>query len=155
MSLENFLKNISPGKKITLVTGVFDVLHQEHQKFLAAAAQLGDYLLVGIETDKRVKSLKGEGRPINSQEKRKENLEKLAIADLLFILPEKFSDRSDYQLLLEKINPDYLAVSENSPFLDVKKELIEAVGGELKIVLAHNPEISSTKIINSRQSLVK
>jgi len=152
MSLENFLSNTSSDKKVTLVTGVFDVLHQEHDKFLEAAAKLGDCLLVGIETDKRVKALKGEGRPINPQEKRKENLEQLQIADLVFVLPEKFSDRANHQALLEIIKPNFLAVSESSPFLDVKKELIEAVGGELKIVLSHNPEISSSRIINSRQN---
>ena len=150
--MKNLLKNFDRSKKLTLVTGVFDVLHQEHQGFLKAAEQLADYLVVGIESDLRVKALKGEGRPINSQEVRKKNLEDLGIADLVFILPEQFSERENHQALIDEIKPDFLAVSEHSPFLDVKREIIESVGGKLVVVRQHNPEISSTKIINSRQN---
>lgn len=153
--LNKFLEKLEKEKSLTLVTGVFDILHPEHENFLRAAAELGDYLVVGLESDLRVKALKGDGRPVNNQEKRQVNLEELNVADLVFILPEEFSKREEHQALIEKIKPDFLAVSEHSPFLEVKKEIIESVGGQLKIVLAHNPEISSTSIINSRQNTSK
>ena len=61
-------------KKI-LVTGVFDLLHQEHINFLTKAKAVGDILVVGLETDTRVKQLKGFNRPINSTKDRLQNLE--------------------------------------------------------------------------------
>ena len=150
--MNNFLKDFDRSKKLTLVTGVFDVLHQEHKNFLEAAKKLADYLIIGIESDLRVKALKGEDRPINSQDIRKKNLEELGIADFIFILPEKFSQREDHQALIDEIEPDFLAVSEHSPFQDVKREIVESIGGKLIVVHPHNPEISSTRIINSRQN---
>ena len=151
----NFLKDFDRSKKLTLVTGVFDVLHQEHLNFLKAAKQLAGYLVIGIESDLRVKALKGEHRPINSQDIRKKNLEGLGVADLVFVLPEKFSQRAEHQALIDAIKPDFLAVSEHSPFQDVKKEIIESVGGKLVVVHPHNPDFSSTRIINSRQNSQK
>ena len=150
--MNNFLKDFDRSKKLTLVTGVFDVLHQEHKNFLEAAKKLADYLIIGIESDLRVKALKGEDRPINSQDIRKKNLEELGIADFIFILPEQFSQREDHQALIDEIEPDFLAVSEHSPFQDVKREIVESIGGKLIVVHPHNPEISSTRIINSRQN---
>ena len=153
--MTNFLKDFDRSKKLTLVTGVFDLLHQEHLNFLKAAKQLAGYLIIGIESDLRVKALKGEHRPINSQDIRKKNLESLGIADLVFVLPEKFSQRAEHQALIDVIQPDFLAVSEHSPFQDVKKEIIESVGGKLVVVHPHNPGISSTRNINSRQNSQK
>ncbi len=55
------------GLKIVLVTGVFDLLHQEHVIFLAKAKSGGDLLIVAIESDMRVKKIKGNDRPIQGQ----------------------------------------------------------------------------------------
>jgi cytidyltransferase-like protein len=142
---KEYLKAVS--KKV-LVTGVFDVLHQEHGKFLKAAKKRGDYLIIGIETDNRVKKIKGDSRPINNQNQRKTSLEKLGIADEVFILPSKFTRKTDYQKLIKDISPNVLAVSSHSSHLDVKKRIMKECGGELKVVLNHNPKFSSTKIIN-------
>ena len=143
---KEYLKAVSLKK--VLVTGVFDVLHQEHKKFLRAAKKEGDYLIVGLETDNRVKKIKGESRPINSQEQRKTNLESLGIADEVFILPSEFTKKSDYQGLIKEISPNILAVSAHTLHLDVKEKIMNECGGKLKIVLNHNPRFSSTKIIN-------
>ena len=70
-------------------------------------------------------------------------------------MPEQFTERKDHQALIDQLKPDFLAVSEHSPFLDVKREIIESVGGKLVIVHPHNPAISSTKIIKSRQNSQK
>ena len=94
-------------KNKVLVTGVFDLLHKEHIEFLKKASDLGDYLIVGIESDVRVKQMKGESRPINAQKVRKENLEKLNLANEVFILPEQFSRPEDHIKLIKKIKPEY------------------------------------------------
>ena len=130
-----------------LVTGVFDILHQEHLNFLKKAKQLGDVLVVGVESDLRVKKMKGEGRPVNKQEQRKVNLEKLNIADEVFILPEKFASPADHLQLLQKIKPDILAVSSHTAFLDKKEKSMQEIGGRVAVVHQHNPNISTTKIL--------
>lgn len=136
-------------KKITkiLATGVFDVLHNEHIKFLNKAKQLGDYLIVGIESDLRVKKIKGSDRPINTQEIRKKNLEKLGIADEVFILPEKFSNPKDHEALIKKIAPNFLAVSSHTKHLNEKKAILNKFGAEVVVVHKHNPQVSTTKIL--------
>lgn len=135
-------------KKKVLVTGVFDVLHQEHFNFLLAAKKYGTELIVGLESDSRVRQLKGDNRPIFSQQQRKKNLEKLAIADKVFILPEKFNSKADHLQLINKLKPDILAVSSHTAHLKEKQAIMKEVGGELKIVYQHNPAISSSKLIN-------
>lgn len=133
--------------KKVLVTGVFDVLHEEHTNFLKKAKDLGDYLIVGLESDVRVRQMKGEGRPVNYQNIRKSNIEALKIADEVFILPEQFSKPEDHKKLIRKIKPDYLAVSSHTKFLDRKQAILDEFGGEVVVVHDHNPKISSTKII--------
>lgn len=135
-------------KKKVLVTGVFDVLHQEHRNFLLAAKGEGTELVVGLESDKRVKELKGKNRPIFSQAQRKINLEKLKIADQVLILPEKFSTKEDHLKFIKKVKPSILAVSSHTAHLDKKQDIMQEVGGQLKIVYQHNPSISSTKLIS-------
>ncbi len=136
-------------QRITLATGVFDVFHQEHRNFLNSAKQLGGVLLVGIESDFRVRQLKGEGRPINNELARVKQLESISAVDGVFILPEQFSKPEDHKSLITAIKPDYFAVSSHSSHLEKKRKIVEDCGGELKIVLAHNPEISTTQILES------
>lgn len=142
------MSDVQQAQKV-LVTGVFDILHQEHLSFLRKAKQLG-YLVVAIESDVRVKKLKGEGRPINNQDTRLENLRKLKIADEVFILPEQFSSPDDHRRLLQKIRPAVLAVSSHSPHLDKKASLMKEIGGTVEIVHQHNPEISTTLFLEQR-----
>lgn len=133
--------------QLTLVTGVFDVLHQEHQQFLQAAKKLSKILIVGLESDQRVQKLKGPGRPINNALQRKKNLEKWGVADLIFVLPSDFGQASVRRAWLEAIKPDYLAVSSHTPFLAIKKNELETVGGQVKVVRQFNPQVSSSKLI--------
>lgn len=135
------------GQSLTLVTGVFDVLHDEHRRFLLAAQELGDLLIVGLESDERVRQLKGEGRPVNTLDKRLANLRAWSIADLVFALPADFAQSALRRQLLELIRPDYLAVSSHTPNLAVKKQLLKAVGGEVRVVRQFQPALSSSKLI--------
>lgn len=132
-----------------LATGVFDILHQEHINFLKKAAQLGP-LYIGIESDVRVRKMKGEGRPINSQEVRKKNLEDLKIARQVIILPESFDVPEERLQFLKELRPTVLAVSSHSPHLENKSRLMQSIGGRLQIVHQFNPEFSTTKIIEER-----
>lgn len=135
-----------------LTTGVFDVLHEEHTKFLQRAKALGGRLVVGIESDTRVTKIKGPDRPINSQAVRRQNLLDLHIADEVFILPEQFDSPDDHRALLQKIKPDILAVSSHSPHLDKKSRLMQEIGGRVEVVHEHNPAVSSTILITRSKS---
>ncbi|MEK7622975.1 MAG: adenylyltransferase/cytidyltransferase family protein [Patescibacteria group bacterium] len=135
--------------KVILVTGCFDVLHSEHWKFLTAAKNLGGQLLVGLETDTRVRQLKGPNRPVNKLQTRLKNLRQLGIANQVFSLPKKFDRPQDYKKLIQALRPDILAVSASTPFLVNKRELMALIGGQVIVVLPHNPHISTTKMLKS------
>ena len=135
------------AKKIVLATGVFDYLHKEHVKFLELARKQGDVLFVGVETDDRVKQLKGEGRPLQSLEVRLNNLKKVAIVDEVFILPNNLINVEVQKQLMAAVRPSVYAVSSHSPFLNKKKKAVEQFGGKLIVVHQHNDQISTTKLI--------
>jgi rfaE bifunctional protein nucleotidyltransferase chain/domain len=72
-----------------MVNGTFDILHRGHLELLNFAKSRGDYLLVAIDTDRRVTQLKGIGRPVNNQEDRKFHLENLKAVDAVVLFDTK------------------------------------------------------------------
>ncbi len=138
---------------VVLVTGVFDILHDEHRLFLEKAKAAGDVLVVGLESDVRVRQLKGEGRPIHSEHQRLEQISQLESVDVVFVLPEQFSRPEDHKKLIYIIKPSVLAVSSHSPHLDKKRAILAEVGGEVRVVHQHNPEVSTTKLLEERKEI--
>lgn len=132
-------------KTVVLVTGVFDLLHEEHLNFLQKAKDEGHILIVGIESDLRVKQLKGENRPIWKQEQRMIEIKRTQIADVVFILPEQFSKPADHENLIAQIRPTVLAVSSHTNHQDKKRAIVEKFGGVLAVVYDHNPAVSTTR----------
>ncbi len=148
--LDGFLINrIKAKKTLTLVTGVFDLLHEEHHLFLSKAKEIGDLLIVGIESDVRVRQMKGQQRPINNQEIRLKNLDKWGIADFIFILPEQFSKPDDHRQLISKIRPNFMAVSSHTKFMREKEMILSEFTAKLVVVHDFNPEFSSSKLIQN------
>jgi rfaE bifunctional protein nucleotidyltransferase chain/domain len=130
------LETALPGEKkgkIVLTGGCFDILHIGHVRFLSEAKKMGDYLIVLLENDMKVKKLKGENRPIFTQELRAEVISALNCVDLVVLLPMMGNDR-DYLNLVTKIKPDIIAVTENDPHIEKKKRQANTVGGELRVV---------------------
>lgn len=142
---------ITNAPQTILVTGVFDVLHQEHLAFLKKAKALGGKLLVGVETDERVRELKGEGRPVHTAAERVAQLKQLGIADEVVVLPQRFHTEAERLEWLKVIRPTILAVSSHTPHLAAKRRVMKQVGGEVKIVHALNPAVSTTKILQAQQ----
>jgi rfaE bifunctional protein nucleotidyltransferase chain/domain len=105
--LRNLLKQLNEerkrGKKIVFTNGCFDILHRGHVTYLRAARDLGDLLVVGVNTDASVKRLKGESRPINNEDDRAYLLESLACVDYVI----KFGEDTPHELL-SHIRPDIL-----------------------------------------------
>ena len=76
------------GKRIIFTNGCFDILHPGHTRYLFAARQLGDHLIVAVNSDSSVKAIKGPGRPVLPQEERAEVLAALACVDGVVIFHE-------------------------------------------------------------------
>ena len=119
--------------RIVLTGGCFDILHIGHIRFLSEAKRMGDYLVVLLESDQKVKDLKGKNRPVFTQEERAEMLSALGSVDLVVLLPT-MGNESDYLDLAMEINPDVIAVTENDPRIEEKKRQAGKIGGELKII---------------------
>lgn len=138
---------------VVLATGVFDVVHEEHRTFLEKAKAAGDVLVVGVESDVRVRALKGEGRPVNSATARIQNLKHLGFIDHLFVLPEDFHLKERREQLIDSLRPKVLAVSSHSPFLDQKRQMMQQFGGKVVVVHKHNPAISTTLLLEQAASV--
>ena len=101
------MSNISKNK-IIWTNGCFDILHTGHIELLKFAKSKGDFLFVGIDSDKRVKNLKGEKRPINSQWDRKKMLESIKYVDKVFI----FDDEHNMEEILIDNKLDLIVIGD-------------------------------------------
>ena len=95
--------------KIIFVNGCFDVLHPGHIQLFKYAKSLGDYLIVAIDSDKRVSEMKGPERPIFSQSDRSQTLEAIRYIDVVHI----FDSKEDLENLLKSIAPDIMIVGSD------------------------------------------
>lgn len=113
-----------------LVGGCFDILHYGHIHFLKKAKALGDYLIVALESDKSVRKMKGEKRPIHGQFQRREMLESLNFVDQVIILGDEMKDK-DYDKLVKLLDPQIIAVTEADPILKKKQKQAKEIGAKL------------------------
>ena len=106
-SISNNMDNIhslkKEEKKIVFTNGCFDLLHVGHIRYLSQAKKLGDILIIGLNSDRSVKMLKGEDRPINSFEDRATLLSALKSVDLVIMFEEQTPEN-----LIKEIVPDIL-----------------------------------------------
>lgn len=135
------------GKKIVFTNGCYDIIHAGHVTSMQMAKQLGDCLIVAVNTDESIKKLKGESRPINNLEHRMTVIAGLGVVD--WVVP--FADDTP-ERLLRLVRPDIL-VKGGDYRLDqvVGADIVRAYGGDVRIV-SHNIKTSSTSIINRIQS---
>lgn len=98
-----FIKEAHEGQRIVFTNGCFDIIHMGHVTYLNKAANLGDLLIVGLNSDASVKRLKGENRPINSQQDRAGVLAALRSVDFVVVFDENTPER-----LIEAITPNVL-----------------------------------------------
>jgi D-beta-D-heptose 7-phosphate kinase/D-beta-D-heptose 1-phosphate adenosyltransferase len=93
----------SVEKKVVFTNGCFDFIHRGHVTYLEKSKELGDYLIVGLNSDDSVKRLKGENKPYNNQDDRKKVLESLKCVDEVII----FDEDTPYDLI-KRIQPDII-----------------------------------------------
>jgi len=133
----------SRNKKIVFTNGCFDILHMGHVKYLETSKEFGDILIVGLNSDLSVASLKGANRPINNELDRAYILAALEVVDYVVI----FSEDTPYNLI-KVIKPNILVKGG-----DYKDKLVvgEDIAEELKIVEFINGKSTSTLIENIKK----
>ena len=116
--------------KIVLANGCFDLFHVGHIRYLSGAKELGDYLIVGINSDKQVKKLKGKNRPFMPEDERAEIISALRFVDFVTIF-----DEPTVEQLIRAIRPDFHAKGTDYTTDTVpEREIVRECGGQTAIV---------------------
>jgi rfaE bifunctional protein nucleotidyltransferase chain/domain len=122
----------SAGRRLVVTNGCFDILHLGHVTYLEKARNLGDVLLVGLNSDAAVRELKGQGRPLNSEQDRAGVLAALESVDAICIFGEKTAAR-----FLSVATPDIYVKGGDYKLETLNQEerrIVEAAGGRIVIV---------------------
>lgn len=145
------------GKKVAWTNGCFDILHQGHIRYLKSAAELGDVLVVGLNSDESVRKLKGPTRPIQTQDARAEIVAALEFVDYVTIFPE-----TRVTPLMTYLQPDIWVkggdyVKDSSELRNGKqlmdpdeRRAIESYGGNI-VFIPVEVDVSTTKIAEKMQ----
>lgn len=120
----------SLGRKIVFTNGCFDILHHGHLQLIATAANMGNVLVVGLNTDNSVKKLKGEGRPVVHEQDRLFQMASLLCTDAVCLF-----DQDTPEELIKMVRPDVL-VKGGDYTIDtiVGTGFIQSYGGRVEIV---------------------
>jgi rfaE bifunctional protein nucleotidyltransferase chain/domain len=135
-------KEKAAGKTIVFTNGCFDIIHVGHVRYLTGAKAQGDCLIVGLNSDESVRSLKGPSRPVNGQDDRAEVLAGLKAVDYVVIFHEKTAES-----IVNDVKPDIYAKGGDYKIADLPEaKVVEAGGGRIVLI----PEVegrSSSNII--------
>lgn len=130
------------GTKIVFTNGCFDILHAGHATYIAEARALGDFLIVGVNTDESVRRLKGLNRPVNALADRMTMLASLEAVDAV----TWFGEDTPHELI-RKVRPDIHAKGGDYRVEDLgEATLVEELGGKV-VVLRLVPGRSTTALI--------
>jgi D-beta-D-heptose 7-phosphate kinase/D-beta-D-heptose 1-phosphate adenosyltransferase len=147
-SIVRFAKEKRNGKRVVFTNGCFDLLHPGHIQSLEAARALGDFLIVGINSDASVRELKGQARPVLPEQERAEILANLESVDAVLIFPELTPQKTIAALL-----PDVLVKGGDWPGDQIiGREEVEAAGGEV-VRIEIVPGYSTSAILEKIRSL--
>ena len=132
------------NKKVAWTNGCFDILHMGHIDYLSKAKKTGDYLIVGLNSDNSVRRVKGEGRPINSEQNRAGVLSSLECVDYIVIFDEPSTENC-----LIKLKPDFYVKGGDYNINTInqpERKIVENYGGEI-VLIPLTINTSTTKII--------
>jgi rfaE bifunctional protein nucleotidyltransferase chain/domain len=131
------------GRRVAFTNGCFDLLHPGHVRYLEQARRLADALIVGLNSDRSVRSLKGEGRPVLNERERAEVMAALESVDYVTV----FEEETPRELIADLL-PDVLVKGGDWPVERiVGREEVEAAGGKV-LSLSFVDGLSTTDIIN-------
>jgi rfaE bifunctional protein nucleotidyltransferase chain/domain len=136
------------GSKIVFTNGCFDILHAGHVSYLEQAREYGDCLVIGLNSDRSVRALKGESRPVNNEQERARVLAALGCVDYVVIF-----DEDTPQKLITTLLPDILVKGADWPEDQIVGAAeVKAAGGQVeRIVFEH--QVSTTQVINKINNL--
>lgn len=118
------------GQKVVFTNGCFDILHRGHVDYLAKAADCGNRLIIGVNTDASVSELKGPNRPIQDEQSRLQILASLQCVDAVIL----FNEPTPYDLI-KTLQPDVLVKgSDYKPENIVGFDVVTAKGGVVKTI---------------------
>jgi D-glycero-beta-D-manno-heptose 1-phosphate adenylyltransferase len=130
------------GKIVVFTNGVYDILHPGHVRYLQAARAEGDALIVGVNSDRSVRAIKGPGRPINTEAERAEIVATLAAVDAAVVF-----DQDTPHAIIEILQPDVLVKGADWPADQiVGRDIVEARGGRV-VRIPVEPGHSTTAIL--------
>jgi D-beta-D-heptose 7-phosphate kinase/D-beta-D-heptose 1-phosphate adenosyltransferase len=130
------------GKTVVFTNGVFDLLHPGHVRYLAEARAHGDALMVGVNSDRSVRAIKGPARPITPEHERAEVLSALSSVDAVVVF-----DEDDPHAVISEIQPDILVKGADwTADRIIGRDVVEARGGRV-IRIAFAPGFSTTSMI--------
>ena len=118
------------GLKIVLTSGSFDLIHLGHVKYLAKAKELGDVLVVGVDSDAKIRRRKGEDRPMVPERERLEMLAHQRPVDLLYLKPED----EERWALIKAVEPDVLVLTADHSYTDEEQAALDDIVGEIAII---------------------
>jgi len=132
------------NKRVVFTNGCFDIIHAGHVDYLLKAKELGDVLIVGMNSDQSVKKIKGDRRPIINERERAVILSNLKPVDFVVLFDEETP-----QKLIQELVPDILVKGDDWKLNDiVGKDVVENNGGEVKTITFINDQ-STSKIIQT------
>lgn len=138
------LPSLLGGKRVVLANGCFDILHVGHVRYLEGARRLGDALVVAINSDRSVRSLKGPGRPILNERERAALVSALRCVDHVVVF-----DEPDVTRVLDTLRPAIHAKGTDYTEATVpEREKVLAYGGQVRIT--GDPKDHSTKDVIQR-----
>jgi rfaE bifunctional protein nucleotidyltransferase chain/domain len=118
------------GQKIVFTNGCFDIIHLGHLDYLEKSRTIGDKLVVGLNTDRSVRQLKGPGRPINSEHARARMLAALSFVDMIIA----FDEETPLELI-KQVKPDILIKGNDYKIENiVGSDFVLGSGGEVKTI---------------------
>lgn len=130
------------GQRVVFTNGCFDLLHVGHVRYLQAARALGDRLVLGLNSDRSVRELKGPSRPILPEDERAELLAALGCVDAVVVFDERTADRA-----IEAVRPDvYAKGGDYQPDSIPETPLVRQLGGQV-VVLPFVEGRSTTSLI--------
>ncbi|MBW2593041.1 MAG: D-glycero-beta-D-manno-heptose 1-phosphate adenylyltransferase [Deltaproteobacteria bacterium] len=132
------------GKRIVFTNGCFDILHAGHVRYLSAARDQGDLLVLGLDSDKSVRKIKGPKRPVVDQAHRAEVLAALTCVDYISIF-----DDADPLALIKAVKPDVLVKGGDWPLEKIiGADFVRDCGGRV-VRVEVVPSISTSRIIKT------
>ncbi len=130
------------GARVVLTSGSFDLIHLGHVKYLARAKELGDVLVVGVDSDEKIRARKGDDRPLVPEMERLEMLAHQRPVDLIYL-----KDGEDQRwALIKAVEPDVLVLTEDHNYSEEDQAALTEMCGEVAVIARQASVTTSERI---------